>query len=77
MEYISLLPNVRDMEKRFAILEAYVPKMMDEQEVRFFLAENGIAEMSLKDAMEFLMQVLDGKAGKALISKLIKELLTK
>ena len=51
--------------------------MMDEREVRFFLAENGVAEMPLKDAMKFSMQVLDGKADKALVSKIIKELLAK
>ena len=72
-EDIRFSPN----QKKLAILEAYVPKMMDEREVRFFLAENGVAEMSLKDAMKFSMQVLDGKADKALVSKIIKELLAK
>lgn len=64
---------IEENQKKLAILEAYVPKMMDEREVRFFLAENGVAEMSLKDAMKFSMQVLDGKADKALVSKIIKE----
>ena len=68
---------IEENQKKLAILEAYVPKMMDEREVRFFLAENGVAEMSLKDTMKFSMQVLDGKADKALVSKIIKELLAK
>lgn len=68
---------IEESQKKLAILEAYVPKMMDEREVRFFLAENGIAKMQLKDAMKFSMQVLDGKADKALVSKIIKELLSK
>ena len=68
---------IEENQKKLAILEAYVPKMMDEREVRFFLAENGVAEMPLTDAMKFSMQVLDGKADKALVSKIIKELLAK
>ena len=68
---------IEENQKKLAILEAYVPKMMDEREVRFFLDENGVAEMPLKDAMKFSMQVLDGKADKALVSKIIKELLAK
>ena len=34
---------IEDNQKKLAILEAYVPKMMDERDVRFFLAENVVA----------------------------------
>lgn len=66
---------IEENNKKLEILESYTPKMMDEGEIRFFLEENNVPSMALKDAMKFAMGALNGKADKAVVSQIIKELL--
>jgi uncharacterized protein len=66
---------IEENNNKLAILESYTPKMMDEDEIRSFLEENNVPSMALKDAMKFAMGALNGKADKAVVSQIIKELL--
>lgn len=66
---------IEENKKKLVILEGYTPKMMDEAEIRAFLEENKVSGMALKDAMKFAMGALNGKADKAVVSQIVKDLL--
>lgn len=66
---------IEENKKKLVILEGYTPKMMDEAEIRAFLEENKVSAMALKDAMKFAMGALNGKADKAVVSQIVKDLL--
>ena len=65
-------------ETKLAILTSYLPAQMDESEVKDKLIELGISnEMNMGQAMGVAMKNLAGKADNSLISKVVKEIISK
>lgn len=62
------------------LIEAYLPKMMSEDEVRQRLTANDVqlmAGMNMGEAMKIAMSVIGKDAEGGLVSKIVKELLAK
>jgi uncharacterized protein len=68
---------VQENKEKLAIISNYLPTMMTQEDIESFLAEKGVADMAMKDAMKFSMAELDGKADKKVISQVVKNLLAK
>lgn len=65
-------------EAKLAILTNYLPTQMSESEVKDKLIELGITnEMKMGQAMGVAMKNLAGKAENSLISKVVKEIISK
>lgn len=75
--------DLADKEKaELAILETYLPEQMSEEEVRKFVTEavettNAAGPADMGKVMAALMPKVKGKADGSLVSKLVREALTK
>ena len=67
--------NLIVYKKRLEVVESYMPKQLDENEIKEFIdkmiSEKNIT--SVKDAMKTIMPELKGKADGKLVSKIIRE----
>lgn len=69
--------SIADAEAKIAIIYNYLPKQLGEDEVKAILIEAGVTKgMNMGQAMGIAMPVLKGKTENALISKLVKELIS-
>lgn len=67
--------DIVELEKqKIAILEAYLPQMMTEAEIRQLLADNGVVSgTNMGVAMKTIKPLVAGKADNALVAKIVKE----
>lgn len=67
--------DIVEIEKqKIAILEAYLPQMMTEAEIRQLLADNGVVSgTNMGVAMKTIKPLVAGKADNALVAKIVKE----
>ncbi|WP_431028802.1 GatB/YqeY domain-containing protein [Lysinibacillus sp. LZ02] len=64
-------------ETKLALLKSFLPKQLSEEEIAEALTEAGVlAGMSMGDAMKIAKPLLAGKAEGALISKVVKSLIS-
>lgn len=70
--------DIVELEKqKIAILEAYLPQMMTEAEIRQLLADNGVVSgTNMGVAMKTIKPLVAGKADNALVAKIVKETIT-
>lgn len=67
---------IQDANAKLEILYKYLPNQLSEEEVRKQLVQLGIKNgMNMKESMGIAIPALNGKCEKALISKLVQELI--
>lgn len=66
--------NAELEKQKIAIIEAYLPTMLTEDEIRQLLAENGIVSgTNMGQAMKTIKPLVAGKADNALVARVVKE----
>ncbi|WP_332647699.1 GatB/YqeY domain-containing protein [Lysinibacillus sp. 54212] len=64
-------------EAKLVLLKSFLPKQLSEDEIAAVLSEAGIASgMNMGDAMKIAKPLLNGKAEGAVVSKVIKSLIS-
>lgn len=73
-EKVGREDNAELEKQKIAIIEAYLPTMMTEEEIRQILAENGIVSgTNMGQAMKTVKPLVAGKADNALVARIVKE----
>ena len=68
--------NIDYGKEKVAIIESYLPQMMNADEIRALLVENGIGSgTNMGEAMKVIKPLVAGKADNALVSKTVKEVI--
>ena len=68
--------NIDYGKEKVAIIESYLPQMMNADEIRALLVENGIGSgTNMGEAMKIIKPLVAGKADNALVSKTVKEVI--
>lgn len=76
-EKLNRADSIEDAKAKIEIIYHYLPKQLSEDEVKAILIEVGVTKgMNMGQAMGKAMPVLKGKTESALISKLVKELIS-
>lgn len=66
--------NAEVEKQKITIIEAYLPKMLTDVEIRQLLADNGVVSgMNMGEAMKIVKPLVAGKADNALVAKIVKE----
>ncbi|WP_442638176.1 GatB/YqeY domain-containing protein [Rossellomorea marisflavi] len=66
--------NAELEKQKIAIIEAYLPTMLTEDEIRQLLAENGVVSgTNMGQAMKTIKPLVAGKADNALVARVVKE----
>lgn len=65
------LSRVSDIEHQIDILQAFLPKMMEESEIRKIISE--IPDKSIPTVMKYFKQNYSGKVDLSLVSKILKD----
>lgn len=65
------LSRVSDIEHQIDVLQAFLPKMMDESEIRKIISE--IPDKSIPTVMKYFKQNYSGKVDLSLVSKILKD----
>lgn len=69
---------VAEAKEKIEILSSYLPQQLNEEQVKEALLKIGVQPgMAMGDAMKLAMKELSGKAENALISKVVKSIITK
>lgn len=64
------LSRVSDIEHQIDVLQAFLPKMMEESEIRKIISE--IPDKSIPTVMKYFKQNYSGKVDLSLVSKILK-----
>lgn len=76
-EKLNRADSIEDAKAKIEIIYNYLPKQLSEDEVKAILVEAGVTKgMNMGQAMGKAMPILKGKTENALISKLVKELIS-
>lgn len=65
------LSRVSDIEHQIDVLQAFLPKMMEESEIRKIISE--IPDKSIPTVMKYFKQNYSGKVDLSLVSKILKD----
>ena len=65
------LSRVSDIEHQIDVLQAFLPKMMEESEIRKIISE--IPDKSISSVMKYFKQNYSGKVDLSLVSKILKD----
>lgn len=65
------LSRVSDIEHQIDVLQAFLPKMMEESEIRKIISE--IPDKSIPAVMKYFKQNYSGKVDLSLVSKILKD----
>ena len=65
------LSRVSDIEHQIDVLQAFLPKMMEESEIRKIISE--IPDKSVPTVMKYFKQNYSGKVDLSLVSKILKD----
>ena len=65
------LSRVSDIEHQIDVLQAFLPKMMEESEIRKIISE--IPDKSIPTVMTYFKQNYSGKVDLSLVSKILKD----
>lgn len=65
------LSRVSDIEHQIDVLQAFLPKMMEESEIRKLISE--IPDKSIPTVMKYFKQNYSGKVDLSLVSKILKD----
>ena len=65
------LSRVSDIEHQIDVLQAFLPKMMEEYEIRKIISE--IPDKSIPTVMKYFKQNYSGKVDLSLVSKILKD----
>lgn len=73
-EKVGRQDNAELEKQKIVIIEAYLPTMLTEDEIRQLLAENGIVSgTNMGQAMKTVKPLVAGKADNALVARIVKE----
>lgn len=65
------LSRISDIEHQIDVLQAFLPKMMEESEIRKIISE--IPDKSIPTVMKYFKQNYSGKVDLSLVSKILKD----